>query len=876
MRSKMGNKDTMKAAVHTLVLGVWMVMLMGWFYPLYSYGAEANNVSGWTAVGGTWTAAGEGWRGTAPGGQNMLALSNTRSDDFTYEAEVTVETANAVGTLLLRSNGDGTEAYGLQVDPNLDRLRLFKTAGDVTLGEKPMTIEPGQSYKVRVRAEGTVLKVYWGTVYDPVLTVMDGSYAVGLVGAGAYNGSVLFQNVRIGSLLSNLQNWTEAGGSWTPHLDGVKAVTPGAANAFRTADTPYTDFVLEADLKVDGGTPLGTAGLLFRGNAAGTQGYVVNLDPNLDQVRLFDADGGATIASRSMAVEAGRNYRVEVQAVGSNIKVYIDGYAAPAISVSNARYTSGRIGTNAYNGTAYFQDVYAWSSAAYYTEKYRPQYHYSMARNWISDPNGLVYYEGEYHLFNQDGGKWTHGVSTDLLHWKRLPIALPWNDQGHIWSGSAVVDANDASGLFGGGSGLIAYYTMFHPDKPNGNQKIGIAYSKDKGRTWSYYGGNPVVLNPGGPDGNWDFRDPKVVWDGERSRWVMVVSGGDHVRFFTSTDLLSWTYASSFGYGAYLHAGVWECPDLFQLPVDGNLSNRKWVLSISTGGAAVTGGSSAEYFVGSFDGTAFTSDNPASAILRNEAGKDFYASMSFDGIPAGDGRRIWLGWMSNWDYPFGFPTTAWKHIMSVPRELQLKTIAGEGVRLVQTPVRELQSLRGSASSWTNKTITPGTSNLLAGLSSSAYEIEAEFELPGSDAASEFGFRLRQGGSEQTVVGYTPASSKLFVNRADGGEDDFAPASYGTLQEATLSPVSNRVKLRLLVDESSIEVFGGDGRVTFSNLIFPDPSSLGMSLYTIGGSVKVVSLNVYPLTNTWKLSAAPGKIKGYEKDKDNGKPNGGTL
>ncbi|HUC90745.1 MAG TPA: GH32 C-terminal domain-containing protein [Paenibacillus sp.] len=832
-----------------------------YFQNVYVYETKTN-VIGWNPASGTWTTTSQGWKATAAGGQNAYAVSGTSADNFTYEADMIVQNPYAVGMLLFRSSAGGSQAYALQVDPNLDRLRLFKTDGDVTLATYSETIDTGKVYHVKIKAEGSTIKVYLQTSfvpangYDPVITVTDSSYASGFAGLGVYNGSVSFQNIMISDMLTNLNGWTTSGGEWTPHLNGVKAVSSGAADTFRIAATTATDFVLEGDLKVDAGSPLGTAALVFRADSTGSAGYVLNIDPNLDRVWLFNANGGATIAAANMTIDAGKTYHIEVIANGSGIKVYVDGYATPAITVTDASYSSGRLGLNAYNGTAYFQNVYVFPLSEYYTGLNRPQYHYTMAQQWISDPNGLVYYEGEYHLFAQDGGNWTHAVSTDLVNWKRLPIALPWTDSGHAWSGSSVVDANNVSGLFSGGSGLIAYYTMFHPDKPGGNQKIGVAYSRDKGRTWEFYGGNPIIQNPGGANGNWDFRDPKVVWDGDRSQWVMVVSGGDHVRFFTSADLLNWTYTSSFGYGSYLHGGTWETPDFFQLTVDGNPSNKKWVLVISTGPSAQTDGSSSEYFVGTFDGTTFTSDNPASTVLRGEYGKDMYAAMTFSDIPAADGRRIQLGWMSNWDYPFSFPTWPWKHQMSIPRVLKLKNFAGEGVRLVQTPIAELNALRGGASSWSNVTVTPDSSNLLEGLSGNAYEIEAEVELPASGAASEFGFRLRELGDQKTVVGYNTANSKMFVNRGDAGRDDFT--AYFTAQhEAVLSPVNNRVKMRIYVDESSVEVFGNDGKAVFSNIILPDLARDGMSFYATGGNVTVVSLKVYPLANTWRYEPTGG-------------------
>lgn len=823
----------------------------------------ATNLTGWQTSGGAWTIASDGWRASAPSGQNSVATADVVAEDFIYEAEMILHDPYAVGALLFRTKAAGSAGYALQADPNLDRIRLYRIDGDVTLATANVSVEIRTLYRVRVRASGDELRVHWQSSflpptdgYDPILTATDANHGSGRSGLQVYNGNATFQNVRISDLNTNLYGWNAVGGTWMPHIEGVKARSAGAADTYRIARGTFDNFVMEGDVSVDAGTPFGTAAFVLRANTDGSAGYVVNIDPNADVVRLFMADTGATIASASRSVEAGVRYRLEVIADGSRIRVFFNGESTPVIDVADLTHAAGRAGLNAYNGEAYFQNVYVTELSDYYSELYRPQYHFTQARTPVADPNGLVYYEGEYHLFHQGDGRWQHAVSADLLHWKPLPIAIPWHDMGQSWSGAAVVDANDASGLFDGGSGLIAYYTSYHPDRPNGNQKIGLAYSRDRGRTWELYGGNPVVENPGGPQGDWDFRDPKVVWDADRGQWVMVVSGGDHIRFYTSTNLLDWSYASAFGYGDYLHGGVWECPDLFQLPVDGNGADRRWVLMISTGAVPQTDGSAMEYFVGDFDGTTFMSDNPPSTVLRSDWGKDMYAAMSFSDIPAADGRRISLGWMSNWDYPFSAPTAPWKGHMSIPRSLTLETVPGEGVRLIQRPISELESLRGAGGSWSDIMVTPNAPNVLSDWRGTAYEIVGEFEIPEVGGASEFGFRLREGGEQRTFVGYKPVEGILFVNRTEAGPDDFTERFTGWRQ-AALAPENGRIRMRIFVDESSIELFGGDGKVVFSELIFPDAARDGMSFYTMGGDVRIVSLQVYPLANTWRYEPTTG-------------------
>jgi len=242
-------------------------------------------------------------------------------------------------------------------------------------------------------------------------------------------------------------------------------------------------------------------------------------------------------------------------------------------------------------------------------------------RNWMNDPNGLVYYEGEYHLFYQYNPEsnvwgpmhWGHAVSSDLIHWEELPIALYPDEHGTIFSGSAVVDTHDTSKFFDGRSGIVAIFT--HNEYCN--QKQSIAYSRDNGRTWIKYDHNPIIHNPGIRD----FRDPKVFWHEETGKWVMLVACGDRVSFFSSLDLKKWNYISEFGVDEGSHGGVWECPDIFKLSVDEDKENQKWVLKVDITDGAFAGGSGGQYFIGEFDGIRFTNDNLGGEPLWVDMGK---------------------------------------------------------------------------------------------------------------------------------------------------------------------------------------------------------------------------------------------------------------
>ncbi len=819
-----------------------------------------SNVTGWKLHGkGRMEVTGEGLRLTSDPQENVMAISETVADDFIYEADVMVTDPQADATLLFRSGEDGWSSYMLQLALGAGVIRLKDASGGegVLNVERKVEAKPGDIYHLRVKAEGTRLQVYWGQQYEPVIDTEAAAHRTGRLGLHVWNGSALFQNIRVSDMSGNTLEPISSQGLWQPDLKGLKGTGADGLEAKKVFRNHEADVVLEGDLILNG---QGSAGLLFRSNAQGTEGYAAVLQGEGERVRVYLKKADGTILHESRVTYPSQResrHHLEVKAIGERIQIFVDGYEPAAIDMVDTAFPSGYHGVMASSGIAYFQDVYITPYASYYTEKYRPQYHYSPIRGSASDPNGLVYFEGEYHLFHQDGGQWAHAVSRDLIHWKRLPIALPWNDLGHVWSGSAVADTTNASGLFGssGGKGLIAYYTSYNPDRHNGNQKIGLAYSTDRGRTWKYSEEHPVVIeNPGktGEDpGGWDFRDPKVVRDEANNRWVMVVSGGDHIRLFTSTNLLDWTLTDQFGYGAYIRGGVWECPDLFQLPVEGS-KKRKWVLMISSGANPNTQGSDAEYFIGDLTPEGkFINDNPAGTVLKTDWGKEYYASMSFSDMP--DGRRIMLAWMTNWDYPFSFPTTGWKGQLSIPRQVSLKETE-EGIRMHQTPIEELAQLRSPVLHITNREVGTSGENLLKGITSGAYEIEAELELPPTGAASEFGFRLREGDGQRTLVGYRAAGSKMFVDRSASGMTDFSDL-FSTLHEAPLKPEGNRIKLRILVDESSVEVFGNDGRVVFSDVIFPDPASRGMSFYSEGGKVKVVSLQVHALQHIWREDEA---------------------
>jgi fructan beta-fructosidase len=451
----------------------------------------------------------------------------------------------------------------------------------------------------------------------------------------------------------------------------------------------------------------------------------------------------------------------------------------------------------------------------------------------MNDPNGLVFYKSEYHLFYQyhPGSTvwgpmhWGHAVSRDLVNWQHLPIALYPDENGVIFSGSIVVDWYGTAGF--GKEALIAIFTH---DK-DGKQSQSLAYSIDQGRTWIKFSGNPVISPP---ENIRDFRDPKVFW--QFDHWVMCLAAGKTILFYTSPDLKIWSLSGRFGDGFGATGGVWETPDLFQLPVG---DSNRWVLTVGVGDGGPAGGSGTQYFTGQFDGSTFTSENPPETILWMDYGPDFYAPQSWSDEP--NQHRIMLGWMNNWQYANVTPSTTWRGMFSLPRELALTRTAA-GTRLVQKPIQELKSLRSGHRHWQDETIFPGK-NLLAGLQGDSFEIVADFQV--DNCVESFGFRVRVSTEEATIIAYNLQKQKIFLDRTRSGLCDFHP-KFASIHSTDLTLQNSRLRLHIFVDYYSVEVFANDGQVTFSESIFPSTESLGIELFSQGGATQLVALDFYQL------------------------------
>ena len=467
----------------------------------------------------------------------------------------------------------------------------------------------------------------------------------------------------------------------------------------------------------------------------------------------------------------------------------------------------------------------------------RPRYHFTPPANWMNDPNGLVYYQGEWHLFYQyspgraPGSHWGHAVSKDLIKWDHLPIALAPDHLGIIASGCAIVDWNDSSGFFNGSSGLVAVFTHWkNQDQVGSDQSQSLAYSSDNGRSWTMYAGNPVLANQGIPD----FRDPKVIWHSKTNKWVMVVATSDRATFFTSTNLREWNYSGSFGEDLSLE-GVWECCDLYELPVDGEPKRKKWVLNVSIGCCAM------HYFVGEFDGLTFRNDNPCNLVLMTTYGPDDYAAVTWSDIPDADGRQIAIGWMGNWQYADRVPTAGWLGVLTQPRVMSLKTTA-RGLRLYQSPVRELLSLEAETRQWEEIIISPFAPSVLP---VRAAEFEVHFDLFADDA-TEVGIRVRKGRDEQTTIGWTTQDGQLYIDRSHSGVTNFSPkfSANTVIQIAEIEPI---LSVRIFVDTCSVEVFVNGGEAFAAALIYPSLESQSIEFYAFGAAARVRSVEFSRIT-----------------------------
>lgn len=500
------------------------------------------------------------------------------------------------------------------------------------------------------------------------------------------------------------------------------------------------------------------------------------------------------------------------------------------------------------------------------SQDYRPRYHFTPPQNWINDPNGLVYHDGQYHLFyqhnpfaNQWGHmSWGHAVSTDLLRWEHLPVAIPEFTEGDkttaIFSGSAVIDAGNRRGLCPPGTKncFVAVYTG---NVTQGDRHLAqyqnLAFSADGGRTFTQYAKNPIV-----DIGSKEFRDPNVFWYEPEQKWVMAtVKAIEHrAAFYESADLKTWRFLSHFGPTGDT-TKVWECPALVRVPIQ-NESGRssgnqsRWVLFISAGHPQ-PGYVGMQYFVGDFDGTTFRlapeNPKPIAPAVTNvvDWGKDYYAAIQFNHLPASQPNPIMVGWTNNWAYAGSLPTTPFKGAMSLPRQISLKRTA-EGLVLVQQPIAGVESLReGSGGNGPFRITLSNKSQSFENQPDNTYELTLDI-VPGT--AKEAGVRIAKGKNQETVLRY--ADGKLQLDRRRSGNVGFHK-TFPSVEEAPVTPQNGVIRLRIFVDKSIVEVFANDGERVITNQIFPGEAAGGIELFAEGGTAEFRNVTVWPMKNAMK-------------------------
>ena len=484
----------------------------------------------------------------------------------------------------------------------------------------------------------------------------------------------------------------------------------------------------------------------------------------------------------------------------------------------------------------------------YYEDRYRPQFHYTAESQIINDPNGLVYFKGKYHLMHQYNVHnyiyWGHAVSEDLVHWEHLTPALAPDEIGQIWSGSAVVDWKNTSGLQTGENPVfIAIFT--YNEHIDCQQSQGIAYSNDEGNTWSKYCNNPVLTS----GGKKDFRDPKVFWYAEKNCWIMVLACGDHVEFYQSVNLLAWEYAGEFGKGQGSRRGIWECPDLFWMPIVSKEEGR-WILTVSLNDGSPAGGCGMQYFVGSFDGNHYVNENVPDCVLWMDYGQDFYAGVSWnmDGAQASDAgqRRLMIAWADNWLYRDELPTELFRGQLSTVRELTLCR-EPEGIRLRQAPVEELERIRKERIPLRTGRIDSGES---IQLEKSTGTLDLNLHTRMMENTGEVQVRLVWEQGENVTIGYQIPEKILYVDR---GYLEIKPKEcFYDRQSVRLELSQEQLELRILADTSQLEIFADGGRCVITDLMFPkQDAEYTVEICAKDSNIEILTADAWKLETVWK-------------------------
>jgi fructan beta-fructosidase len=475
-----------------------------------------------------------------------------------------------------------------------------------------------------------------------------------------------------------------------------------------------------------------------------------------------------------------------------------------------------------------------------FKEKFRPQYHFSPPLNWINDPNGLVQYDGEYHLFYQHNPmgirwghvSWGHAISTDLVHWQHFPLAIPEENGVMIFSGGCVIDKNNTAS-FAEEPGDVPMVAIYTGHVKGQNQSQNLAYSNDKGRTWNKFEKNPVL-----DLGLKDFRDPQVFWHEPHMKWVMSVAlpVEKMIQFYSSNNLKEWKFMSSFGPAGDTSSN-WECPDLFKIPIKGEPGKIKWVLMHSLSPYM-------QYFVGDFDGTSFRSENLPGKTYRPDYGPDYYAAVVIKNQVAEE-NPVSIGWVNNWNYAQDIPTMPWRGAMSLPRALSLKNLSNDWI-VLQEPIKYVNMLRSAPILTMKKVIIENIKVLPV----KSQQCEMLFSVEPSDD-SIFGIRLFSGTNHEMELGYDNESQILYMDRSKTSNNTFNH-SFEKLgrYETKLTLTNTLLSFRIFVDKSIVEVFANEGQSVMTMQVFPDEVDSGIELFGTKGKTILNDFTLWPIKSSW--------------------------
>ena len=470
-------------------------------------------------------------------------------------------------------------------------------------------------------------------------------------------------------------------------------------------------------------------------------------------------------------------------------------------------------------------------------EKYRPAFHHTPLFGWMNDPNGMFYKDGEWHMYyqyNPYGAKWQnmtwgHSSTRDLVHWQHNGLAIEPNGLGTVFSGSSVVDHEGTAG-FGKGAVIALYTSAGH------NQVQSLAYSTDNGKTFKNYAGNPVIPNQR------EARDPNMFWHAPTGKWILLLASAldQEMHIYSSTNLKDWTMESAFGKGYGSQYGVWECPDMFEVPITGT-NKTKWVLVCNINPGGPFGGSATQYFVGSFDGHKFTCESPSYLAKWMDYGKDHYATVSWSNAP--NGRRTVIGWMSNWQYANDVPTQQFRSANTIARDLSLFRDSDGEYYLSVVPSPEIECLRGEKTAHQASVVgAEALTYQLPEANDGICEVVVDYDAKG---CHKLDLVLGNSKGEKVIMSINPAKQEFTMDRSKSGITKFSRHFAG----ATTAPMHNskgKGQLRFFIDRCSIEAFAGDGHFAMTNLVFPTEPYSQMQISADGGKAKVNSVTIYPL------------------------------